>query len=65
MKTGTDPWTEVLDKELEDSRATADPVPLQTIPLAAPATAQFVKFEMISFWGPHGGGLQFFDIDRP
>ena len=50
-RTGTHPWTEVLDKELEDSRKTADPLLLYTIPLSEPATSRYVKFELVSWWG--------------
>ena len=36
---------------------------MQTIPLAKPAKAQYVKFELIS-WSGDGGGLRYFDIER-
>ena len=34
---------------------------MQTIPLGAPTTSQFVKFDLVS-WHGKGGGLQYFDI---
>ena len=34
---------------------------MQTIPLGAPTTSQFLKFDLVS-WHGKGGGLQYFDI---
>ena len=62
-KTGAGPWKQVLDQELEDSRQAADPLPLQTFPLTVATTSQFIKFELVSWYG-HGGGLLHFDIER-
>ena len=61
--TGSGPWTQVLDKQLEDSRQQLDPLPLQIIDIDTEFTAQFVKFELVSWWGK-SGGLQYFDIQR-
>ena len=61
--TGSDPWTEILDKELEDSRKSKDPLPLQTFPLEEEITSPFIKFQLVSWYG-RGGGLQYFDIQR-
>eukprot|EP00092_Neocalanus_flemingeri_P015044 GFUD01016248.1.p1 GENE.GFUD01016248.1~~GFUD01016248.1.p1 ORF type:complete len:336 (+),score=61.04 GFUD01016248.1:36-1043(+) len=61
--TQSGPWTQVLETELEDSRQQQDPLPLQVIALDTRTTAQFVRFEGISYWGV-GYGLQFFDIKR-
>ena len=58
------PWTQVLNTQLEDSRQQQDPLPLQLIELdVEEVTAQFVKFELLSWWG-FGGGLIYFDIQR-
>ena len=57
------PWIPILDEELEDSRHLADPLPLQTFYLTEQTTSQYIKFELLSWWGD-GGGLQFFDIWR-
>ena len=55
----------MLDTELEDSRQQTDPLPVQNIGLnVGRVTAQFVKFELVTWWGPYTGGLQYFDIDR-
>ena len=61
--TGSEPWTQILDKELEDSRQTLDPLPLQLIPVQKKIASQFLKFELVSWWG-NGGGLQYFDVQR-
>ena len=61
--TGSGPWTEILEKELKDSRRSQDPLPLQTIPLQKKISSQFLKFELISWWGI-GGGLLYFDVQR-
>ena len=62
--TESGPWTKVLEYELEDSRQQEDPIPLQLIALdAGMQQAQFVKFELVSWWG-NSGGLQYFDIQR-
>ena len=64
-ETESGPWTQVLDKELEDSQQQQDDDPsrLQMIALDKETEAQFVKFDLISWWG-RGGGLQYFDILR-
>ena len=61
--TGSEPWTKILEKELEDSRQTLDPLPLQLIPVQKTIASQFLKFELVSWWGM-GGGLQYFDVQR-
>ena len=55
------PWTKVLEKELEDPREQQDPLPLQIINLDKEATGQFLKFELLSWWG-WNGGLMYFSI---
>ena len=58
------PWTTVLESpELEDCREMVDPLPLQFITLNTETTAQFLRFELVSWWGG-SGGLQYFDIQR-
>jgi len=59
----TGPWTKVLEASIVDSRNQADPLPLQKIDLQATTTAQFLKFELLEWYG-RGGGLQYFDIQR-
>ena len=55
------PWTQVLEKELEDPLSMPDPLPLMNYPIS-PTFARFVKFEIVSFWGTNGGGLQYFAL---
>jgi len=57
------PWQNVLETTLVDSRRQNDPLPLQLINLQAEATGQFLKFELLEWYGL-GGGLQYFDIQR-
>eukprot|EP00092_Neocalanus_flemingeri_P033056 GFUD01035950.1.p1 GENE.GFUD01035950.1~~GFUD01035950.1.p1 ORF type:complete len:521 (-),score=149.13 GFUD01035950.1:312-1874(-) len=61
--TKSGPWAQVLDTQLEDSRQQKDPLPLQNFALDTETTAQFLKFELVSWWGDYGG-LQYFDIER-
>eukprot|EP00092_Neocalanus_flemingeri_P012265 GFUD01013221.1.p1 GENE.GFUD01013221.1~~GFUD01013221.1.p1 ORF type:complete len:589 (+),score=124.60 GFUD01013221.1:122-1768(+) len=60
-QTNSGPWTQVLDTQLEDSRQQQDPLPIQIIAIDTKTTTQFVKFELVSWWG-RGGGLMFFNI---
>ena len=55
------PWTQVLHDTLEDSRQQKDPLPILDFPIT-PTKARFVKFELLSFYGNFGGGLQYFTI---
>ena len=63
MKSGS--WSKVLDAELEDSqqREDSDPARMEVLNLEDEVTAQFIKFEIVS-WRGKSGGLQFFDIYR-
>ena len=54
------PWTKVIQKILEDSRNLSDPLPLQDFTLEPAASARYLMFDLLSFYG-HGGGLQFFE----
>ena len=63
-QTASGPWTMVLESPvLEDSRQQQDPLPLQIFPLDTVTAAQFIKFELLAWYGG-SGGLQFFDILR-
>ena len=61
--TDSGPWTQVLEFVLDDSLKQQDPLPVQLIRLNKEATARFVKFNVVDWWGD-GGGLQYFDIQR-
>ena len=52
------PWTEVLSEELEDPRQDPLPLPLLTFSFP-PMQARFIRFKLISWYGP-SGGLQYF-----
>ena len=53
----------MLETSLEDSRQQSDPLPVQQIDLQSEADGQFLKFELLEWYGT-GGGLQFFDINQ-
>jgi len=57
------PWTSVLETSLEDSRHQQDPLPLQVLHLKESVKAQFIKFDLLEWYGV-GGGLQYMDIKR-
>ncbi len=59
----TGPWKQVLDEMLDDSRSQNDPLPLQTFNFDF-TTARYAKFKLLSYWGDHGGGLQYFKIKK-
>ena len=52
------PWQSVLEQYLEDSRKQHSP-PLQQFFFKGPIELQFLKFELLDYWG-QGGGLQYF-----
>ena len=57
------PWINVLETTLEDSRQQQDPLPLQVLRLQGSVQAQLIKFDLLEWYG-EGGGLQFLDIER-
>ena len=57
------PWINVLETTLEDSRQQQDPLPLQVLQLQRSVQAQFIKYDLLEWYG-EGGGLQYLDIDR-
>ena len=59
----SEPWTNVLETSLDDSRQQQDPLPLQILHLQRTVLAQFIKFELLEWYGK-GGGLQYLDIRR-
>lgn len=53
------PWDEILSNNLPDAtNVNVTDVPTLQFALGSPVTAQFVKFQITSFYGK-GGGLQF------
>ena len=71
------PWSKVLEKSLDDSRQQQDPLPVQIFSLERRAenlprqdynleeslVAQFLKFDLLDWYGS-GGGLQYLDIQN-
>ena len=57
------PWEELLHEHLEDSRQQAPP-PLQQFMFAKSASAEFIQFQLLDYWGV-GGGLQHLCIMSP
>ena len=52
------PWKILLEDELADTRG--KPAPLLNFTFEEPVEIQYIKFELVSFWGGRGGGLQYF-----
>ena len=52
------PWQSLLEQYLEDSRKQHSP-PLQQFFFQGPTELQFLKLELLEYWG-QGGGLQYF-----
>ena len=48
----------MLEDELADTRG--KPAPLLNFTFEEPVEIQYIKFDLVSFWGTHGGGLQYF-----
>ena len=53
------PWKSLLEDELIDT-SNNKPASLLDFIFEEPVEIQFLKFDLISYWGPHGGGLQYF-----
>lgn len=55
------PWGErILEEEMEDGRrVSGNPPPIHTFYFRLPVTFQFLRFELVEFFGM-GGGLQYF-----
>ena len=49
------------ERDKEDSRSQADPLPAQEFLLEPSKAGRYVKFKMLS-WHGSGGGLQFFEM---
>ena len=52
------PWEILLEEELIDT--SNKPASLLNFTFDKPVRIQFLKFELISYWGSQGGGLQYF-----
>ena len=52
------PWQNLTKAVMNDTRG--KPAPLLNFFFDEPQLLQFLKFDLISFWGDQGGGLQYF-----
>ena len=52
------PWETLVEDELLDTRG--KPAELLNFTFKEPVEIQFLKFDLISYWGNFGGGLQYF-----
>jgi len=52
------PWETLVEHHLPDSRG--KPALLLNYTFKEPVEIQFIRFELVSYWGVHGGGLQYF-----
>ena len=53
------PWRTLIEDELADTRYKSD-VDLVDFTFDHPVEIQFLKFEVVSYWGEYGGALQYF-----
>ena len=53
------PWKTLLESHLTDSTG-GQAAPLLNFTFEQPEELQYLKFELISYWPPRGGGLQYF-----
>ena len=57
------PWEQMLEKELENPLPAGAPAPtLQTILFREAVDVQFLRFDLVSYWGNLGGGLDYFAV---
>ena len=56
------PWETLLEDQLVDTTFSGGnyPASLRNFTFEDPVEIQFLKFDLISFWGSAGGGLQYF-----
>ena len=52
------PWETLVEDQLVDTRHS--PAPLVNFTFEEPVEIQFIKFDLISYWGTNAGGLQYF-----
>jgi len=57
------PWEQMLEAELENPLPAEAPEPtLQTILFREAVEVQFLRFDLVSYWGSFGGGLDYFEV---
>ena len=53
------PWVTLVEDQLSDT-SNGQPASLLSFTLEEVVEIQFIKFDLISYWGTDGGGLQYF-----
>ena len=53
------PWETLVEDQLVDTTG-GKPASLLNFTFKDPVTIKYIKFELVSFWGTTGGGLQYF-----
>ena len=53
------PWKTLVEDQLVDT-SNEEAAPLLNFIFEEPVEIQFIKFDLISYWGTQGGGLQYF-----
>ena len=57
------PWEQLLEKEFENPLPVGAPAPtLQTIFFREAVEVEFLRFDLDSYWGNFGGGLDYFAV---
>ena len=54
------PWEKLVHHHLDDASNSNGPVPLLNFTFEKPVLIEYLKFDLISYWGDKGGGLQYF-----
>ena len=55
------PWVQLLEGEFDEVEKPATPT-VKTIYFEEAVELQFLRFDLISFWGRHGGGIGIFEV---
>ena len=57
------PWEPLLEEEFQDPMPEGAPAPtIQTLHFKEAVEVQFLKFDLDSYWGTTGGGLDYFSV---
>jgi len=54
------PWETLVEDQLEDTSGYNEAASLLNFTFEKPVEIQFIKFDLISYWGKYGGALQYF-----
>ena len=57
------PWEQLLEEEFQDPMPEGAPAPtIQTFHFKEAVEVQFLRFDLDSYWGTTGGGLDYFSV---